>query len=145
MFQKNLRPSANNAARARTLRKKQTHAEELLWERLKNRALENFKFRRQVPLDRYVADFFCAQAKLIVEVDGSAHDTKDAVEHDAGRTAYLEEHGFLVIRFTNLHIEKNIGWVLEAIAKSVAERATPHPGLLPEGEGDSNKRYRLVA
>jgi very-short-patch-repair endonuclease len=68
---------------------------------LRNRRFQNYKFRRQHPIDRFIADFYCHQARLIIEVDGGVHDLDSVAEHDAGRTFELEAQDIKVIRFTN--------------------------------------------
>ena len=87
---------------ARRLRRDQTDAERRLWSRLRNRALGGFKFRRQVPIGRYVADFACVEAKVIVELDGGQH--ADRIEYDEGRTQVLEQAGFQVLRYWNYQV-----------------------------------------
>jgi len=105
--------------RARSLRRNATDAEALLWSRLRNRQLCGAKFRRQVAIDRFIADFLCFEAKLIVEVDGGQH----GAEADATRTAFLEAQGFKVIRFWNHEVLGNLNGVLETIAAHLP----PHP------------------
>ena len=85
--------------RSRELRKSSTPAEDKLWQALRNRNLGDYKFRRQHPIGPYIADFFCAEVGLIVEVDGGGH--LDQVEYDQDRTDWLEDHGYHVIRFWN--------------------------------------------
>ena len=87
---------------ARALRQRQTRAEDLLWERLRGSRFHGAKFRRQVPFDRFVADFYCHAAKLVVELDGKQHEW--FVDYDAGRTAVLERLGVSVVRFTNAEV-----------------------------------------
>jgi very-short-patch-repair endonuclease len=84
---------------ARMLRKQPTRAEDILWTRLRGSRLEGVKFKRQVPFDRYVADFYCHAAKLVVELDGKQHEW--FAGYDDGRTAVIENFGVRVIRFTN--------------------------------------------
>lgn len=96
----------------------------LLWQRLRNRQVAYAKFRRQVPIDMFIADFLCAEARLIVEADGGQHDP----EVDAGRTRYLENCGFRILRFWNHEILTNIDGVLDVIADAL--RAPPHPDHL---------------
>ena len=99
-------------ARARELRQPQTPAERTLWSRLRNRQLGP-KFRRQHPIGRFIVDFYCAQAKLAIEIDGDTH--ADQVEYDAERTAWLAEQGVRVVRFTNRQVHRQIEDVLQAI------------------------------
>ncbi|KYC38376.1 restriction endonuclease [Scytonema hofmannii PCC 7110] len=103
--------------RARELRKQQTPAEELLWECLRNRRLLNTKFRRQHNIDRYIIDFYCHDKLLIIEVDGSIHDTQQA--EDAIRENWLKANGFSVIRFRNEQILNHIEAVLNEIANAI--------------------------
>ena len=85
--------------RARVLRRDQTDAERKLWSMLRNRQLGDCKFRRQVPIDRYFADFACVEAKLVVELDGGQHS--DQIAYDTERTQVIEACGWRVIRFWN--------------------------------------------
>ncbi len=101
---------------ARKLRRNKTEAEALLWSRLRNRQLENAKFRFQVPFDDYVADFVCHSASLIIELDGSQH--ADSVT-DQNRDAVMEIAGYRVIRFWNSDVFNNIDGVLEEIRQAV--------------------------
>ena len=99
--------------RARRLRTDAPDVEQKLWSALRNRQLAGAKFRRQVPIDRYFADFVCVEAKLIVELDGSQHATQ--VVYDEERTAALEAAGWRVIRFWNNDVIDNIEGVAAAI------------------------------
>ena len=85
---------------ARSLRRRSSVTEDLLWQMLRNRKLEGLKFRRQVPMGPYVLDFLCLRHRLVVEADGPFHDP----EHDAKRDAWLVSQGFRVLRFTNSQI-----------------------------------------
>ena len=83
---------------ARKLRAQQTSAEARLWRVLRNRQLARWKFRRQHPIDRYVVDFITLDGKLIVEVDGATHSTRNELARDAERTRILEALGFHIVR-----------------------------------------------
>src|SRR5512143_1668684 len=98
----------------RELRQPQTPAEQKLWSRLRNHQLDGLKFRRQHPIDKFIIDFYCAEAKLCIEVDGDSH--AEQVEYDEARTAYLNELGYTVIRFTNREVFAQCAAVLQAIA-----------------------------
>jgi very-short-patch-repair endonuclease len=100
---------------ARELRKVSTDAEDLLWQELRNRKLMNLKFRRQHPINHYIADFFCNEKRLIIEVDGNVHNTKESKEYDEARTNDLASMGIYVLRFTNDEVEKNMPAVLQRI------------------------------
>ena len=102
-------------ARARELRKNMTPAEKLLWQRLRNYQLDGFYFRRQHPIKYFIADFYCASADLIVEVDGGVHNAPDAQEWDINRTAELEKLGITVIRFTNEEVINDTENVIQKI------------------------------
>ncbi len=79
----------NNIDKARTLRRKSTDAEKLLWKHLRMRQIGSWKFRRQQPLGEYIVDFVCLEKKLIVELDGGQHT--DTMEYDTARTSWLQE------------------------------------------------------
>ena len=102
---------------ARQLRKNQTSAEALLWELLRNRQLRGFKFRRQHQFGDYLADFYCREANLVVECDGSVHDQNEAWNHDQVRDAYMVSQGLRVLRFPNRQILNEIEKVLEEIGR----------------------------
>ena len=90
--------------RARALRKDDTEAERRLWEELRGRRLNGFKFVRQLPIGPYFADFACRAAKLVVEVDGATHGSEEEVRYDATRTRFLEEQGWRVLRVWNADV-----------------------------------------
>jgi very-short-patch-repair endonuclease len=100
-------------AYAHRLRKSSTKAEHILWQRLRGSRLGGVKFRRQVPIDRYVVDFFCHSAGLVVEVDGRQHAIFN--DYDEDRTNALEAAGAHVIRFTNLEVCN----ALESVPQSI--------------------------
>jgi very-short-patch-repair endonuclease len=108
-------------AHAREMRHPQTPAEATLWHALRNRQ-HSYKFRRQHPIDRFIVDFYCAEAKLLIEVDGPSHLEPDQQEYDKLRTEYLEELGYKVIRFTNEDVKLNIDGVIGEILKTVESR-----------------------
>jgi len=100
---------------ARTLRQTETEAEKLLWQQLRNKKLNGLKFRRQHPMDKWIADFYCHEKKLVIELDGKVHNDFEIKERDEGRTYELEQLGITVIRFTNDEVINNIRKVLETI------------------------------
>ena len=106
---------------ASELRKHSTEAEMILWEHLRNFRLKGYKFRRQHPIDIFIADFYCHKIRLIIELDGEVHFNDESREHDDGRTGELEKHGIKVIRFTNNQIIENLELVLEQITISLTE------------------------
>jgi very-short-patch-repair endonuclease len=99
--------------KARQLRNNLTEAERILWQRIRFKQIDGFKFRRQVKMDRYIVDFYCSAANLIVEVDGGQH--AENIEYDNKRTAWLNARGHRVIRFWNNEVHDNIEGVLEQI------------------------------
>jgi len=109
-----------------------TPAEKRLWSALRDRRFAAYKFRRQVPVGPYVADFICFEARLIVEVDGSQHAQS---AHDSERDAWLASQEFLVKRFWNDEVVRNLEGVLDTIAAVVVARTAPgvsekrNPGL----------------
>ena len=125
---------ANTTTTARRLRRHQTDAERILWFRLRGRRLADWKFKRQVPIDRFIVDFVCADAKLIIELDGSQH--ADRTHHDEERTRTLEAMGYLVLRFWNNDVMSNLDGVLEEILNTLNQQSPepPHPTPLPCGE-----------
>lgn len=116
---------------ARQLRSQQTDAERALWRHLRGRNIDACKFRRQEVIGEFIVDFVCLDRKLIVEVDGSQHMQQSVA--DQSRTAGLERRGYRIIRFWNHEILCEIEAVLERIAAELID--SPHPSLLPEGEG----------
>ena len=113
---------------ARALRRNSTDAERILWSELRGGHLNGAVFRRQAPVDNYVADFICHAAKLVIELDGGQHFSEEGERADARRSAVIEAKGFKVLRFSNLDVMTNRAGVLETIATTVAERA-PTPAL----------------
>jgi very-short-patch-repair endonuclease len=100
---------------ARILRKSMTETEKILWEKLRNNRLNGLKFRRQHPLGMFIADFYCHQKRLIIELDGGIHDIPEQKEYDEGRTFLLEEKGLRILRFRNEEIMNDLDSVLEKI------------------------------
>ncbi|MSO81558.1 MAG: endonuclease domain-containing protein [Alphaproteobacteria bacterium] len=103
--------------RARDVRRDMTAAEAALWRHLRNRRFRGLKFRRQVPVDRYIVYFICKGARFAIEIDGPQHAY--AVRYDAGRTAAIEGSGYLVLRFCNNDVLGDIERVLSAIAATL--------------------------
>jgi very-short-patch-repair endonuclease len=106
---------------AQQMRREPTPAEHKLWQRLRRNQIHGVRFRRQHSIERFIVDFYCARARLIVEVDGPVHQYTQ--QEDAIRQAFLEQQGFQVLRFTNLDVFNNLDAVVEQIAAAVRERA----------------------
>lgn len=138
-----MRHNGKLTSRAQSLRKNMTKEERRLWyEYLRSYP---FQFRRQVSFGNYILDFYCAAAKLAVELDGSQHYGPEGKEYDVRRTAYLNSINIHVLRFSNSDVMKNLSGVCQKIDMTVTERInTPLPGVtspapcggtLPKGEG----------
>ncbi len=119
----------NSLTRARAARREATPAERKLWGKLRARQLSGAKFRRQVWLGPFIADFFCAEARLIVEVDGDSH--ADQLDYDRRRTNWLAREGFRLVRVTNSDVMRNLDGVLEHIASALPSPSQPSAGALP--------------
>ena len=121
----------NLVPNARELRKNMTKEERHLWYDF----LRTYKvrFSRQKILGKYIADFYCAEAKLVIELDGSEHYTPYAKVYDAKRSEFLKEYGLLVIRILNIDINQNFYGVCEYIDKIVQERVA-----IPQSQSDSS-------
>lgn len=116
--------------RARELRSNATDAERRLWSRIRKKQIDGHRFRRQVPLGPFIADFVCIDARLVIEVDGGQHGERE--EYDLRRTAWLESQNFRVLRFWNNEVLGNTEGVLEAIREALA---TPRPPLCKRIDG----------
>ncbi|WP_420336079.1 endonuclease domain-containing protein [Roseibium sp.] len=112
--------SVGKTSRAKSLRRRATEAETRLWQCLRNRQLGGWKFRRQFPVDRFIADFACMDARLIVELDGSQH--VENAQADAERTKILDNCGFKVVRYWNADVLQNTSNVLEDILAHLEKR-----------------------
>ena len=102
--------------RAREQRQLMSDSESRLWAHLRNRRFAGYKFRRQLPIGPYIADFACKTARLIIETDGDQHGSDEQQRRDAERTEWLKGQGWRVLRFwTNDLASSNIGNVLDEI------------------------------
>ena len=108
--------------RARHLRREQTSAESLLWQALRNRKLARWKFRRQHPIDQFIVDFVCLNARLVIELDGAAHSTDCEILRDVARTNVLESCGYHVLRFANGEVYDNLTGVMETVLAELERR-----------------------
>jgi very-short-patch-repair endonuclease len=118
---------------AREHRHPLTPAEAKIWSRVRNRGLD-FKIRRQHPIWRFIADFYCAEVKLVIEIDGDSHAEPDQENYDRARTKWLEEHGYKVIRIANEDVHKHLEDALKEIYLVCEERVAK---LKLEGERNS--------
>ena len=117
---------------ARVLRSNMTDAERKLWSLLRGNQL-GVKFRRQVPFGRYVVNFYCPKAKLVIELDGSQHHAIKAVRDDTERDAYLRRLGHKVLRYSNIEILQNEDGVLQDILEHVRTRTATTDSQSPFG------------
>jgi len=133
--------SRETIRRARSLRRSMSLPEVLLWQELRKRP-EGLKFRRQQVANTYVTDFYCHAAKLVVEVDGEAHQRGDAVEWDSRRDLNLERYGVRTLRVAARDVLNNLEDTVSFIVLRANERITPPPSAdfvhrwspSPEGE-----------
>jgi very-short-patch-repair endonuclease len=114
--------------RARDLRVHQSKVEAKLWSHLRDRRLGEWKWRRQVPRGAFIVDFYCAEAGLVVELDGGLHLDPEAAAYDARRTAHLQAGGLKVLRFMNDEVWSHDHGVCEVILAACGGTA-PHPAL----------------
>jgi very-short-patch-repair endonuclease len=121
--------------KARVLRGKQTRAETIMWELLRDRRCANLKFRRQHQIGDYIADFYCDEKKLVVELDGPVHDGTKQAKKDKSRDAYLQSIGLTVLRFRNEHFLSNP----EVILQEIVNHLPSPPGRGARGEGPKSQ------
>lgn len=125
---------------ARGQRSHPTRAEAAFWQAVRNRRFNGLKFKRQMAIGPFIADFCCFEQRLIIELDGEPHESLDARRRDAARSAFLAREGYRVLRFANDRVLGNLEFVLREIADSVGLASHPSsdpasPGhLLPRGE-----------
>ncbi len=117
--------------RARTLRQNMTEAEKRVWQILRSQRMNGCKFRRQVPIGRYVADFVCHEARLIVEIDGGQHDALSPREGE--RNEFLQSEGYRILRFWNNEVFANIDGVHQTIAAALGASPPPKPSPIKGG------------
>jgi very-short-patch-repair endonuclease len=111
----------SNTERARQLRRNATPSEKLLWPQLRGRRFANFKFRRQQPVGPFIVDYFCADARVIVELDGESHVGKEP--YDEKRESWLTTHGYKVLRVWDNEIFGNLDKVMEMIYEECKARS----------------------
>lgn len=120
---------------ARELRQKQTKAEEVFWELVRNRKFNNLKFRRQHQIGNYIADFYCDEFKIVIEFDGSIHNSIEQQKHDSKRDKFLTSSGFKVLRFKNEDIFNNPENVFEKIENVISANTISAHSPTPFGRG----------
>ncbi len=109
-------------ARRRTLRANLTLAEAALWRLLQRSRLQGRKFRRQHSIGRYVVDFYCPKERLVLELEGSAHNSEQAAAWDAARERFLNDAGLTVLRLENRHVFENPEGVLDLVRQHFKSR-----------------------
>ena len=107
---------------AKMLRKNMTEQEKVLWNILRNNQFYGLKFRRQVPIGNYVADFVCEIHNVIIELDGGQHNASENIEKDKLRTEFLENKGYKVLRFWNNEVDNNLDGVCEVIYRTIFKK-----------------------
>jgi len=117
--------------RARTLRNQSTDAERHLWQHLRGKQLGGYRFRRQVPIAGFIADFACLECKLVIELDGGQH--QERIGYDEDRDRRLQAQGFRVLRFWDDQVFGETEAMLEQVMR-VLESTAPHPNLPPQAE-----------
>ncbi len=109
--------------RARHMRKHPTQAEDALWQRLRKRQVKGLRFRRQHSIGPFIVDFYCFEARLVLEIDGEIHEEPGQMEYDKERQHYLESLGLRVLRFSNIQVLDQADSVLKAIGDCIAPLA----------------------
>ena len=120
---------------ARHLRKNMTDAERLLWSKIRKKQIAGYQFYRQRPIGKYIVDFYCPAARLVIEVDGGQHYFRNSRIHDKERDKLLKHHSIKVLRFTNLQILNNIDSVLDEIYEALKTHSPLTPPSQREGGG----------
>ncbi len=106
--------------RAKELRENLTPAEQLLWSKINAGKIKGYRFKPQHPIDRFIVDFYCHKAKLVIEIDGEVHENDEQLERDRGRSAELEEFGLKVLRFSNQEVLETMEDVLKIINQTLS-------------------------
>ena len=101
--------------RAADLRKRLTKAESVLWNKIGKNQINGYRFKKQHPISKFIVDFYCHKALLVIEIDGDIHNKEEVLERDEGREYELQKLGLTILRFTNEEVIKNIDKVIENI------------------------------
>ena len=118
-----------NRKRAKVMRAEPVQAEKIFWNLARNRQLNGYKFKRQVPVGPYIADFVCLERKLIIELDGPFHARRAG--YDAKRDLFLERQGFSVLRISNEELAGDASGVVAMILNELKLLPLPHRGRAP--------------
>jgi very-short-patch-repair endonuclease len=122
------------------LRRQMTKAEVILWSRLRRKAMHGLRIRRQHPIGPYIADFACLTLRIVIEIDGATHGSAEEIAYDKRRQAYLQRHGFRVLRFWNQEIYENLEGVLAAIWNAMQQEVARRSGA-PSGASHHLPRF----
>jgi very-short-patch-repair endonuclease len=114
---------------SKELRRNQTTAEKVLWSKLRGNNIKGYKFRRQYAVGRYIADFYCCEKRLAIEIDGEIHNLIDRREYDEIRQEEIEARLITVLRFSNEEIYNQLEYVLKKITESLAPLPRSGEGL----------------
>ena len=129
---------------AKQMRKKPTDAEDALWKILRKYRQAGYIFRRQHPVEFYIADFYCHRLKLVVEVDGDIHLKKEAQDHDEGRTGELDRFSIEVLRFTNCEVLENPELVTKKLSEFIHKQTKNLNELPPLTPGEGERGGEVV-
>ena len=111
--------SPNTFDKARLLRNNMTEAENIVWDKLKNRNVFKARFRRQHPIGSFIVDFYCHEYKLAIEIDGEIHLKNEVIEYDDGRSHDIEKYDIKILRFTNNEVFTDLKKITEEILKTI--------------------------
>jgi very-short-patch-repair endonuclease len=132
-----------NHGLVKALRRNPTDAEKKLWRMLRNRQLTGRKFRRQQSYGPYILDFYCAELKLAIELDGGQHGMPEGIKHDTHRDQYLQQEGVMILRFWNCQVIQDFETVIETIHRTL-EGIPLTQTLSLEGERDSEQSNAAI-
>ena len=121
-YNNSMKHKSTTLNQAKMLRKNMTEQEKVLWNLLRNNQFYGLKFRRQVPIGNYVADFVCEMHNVIIELDGGQHNEPENIEKDKQRTDFLESKGYKIIRFWNNEIDNNLEGACEVIYRTIFKK-----------------------
>ncbi len=126
--------NSNNKNFARANRNTGNLSEVIMWKLLKDRKLYGLKFSRQIRIGGYIADFYCKERKIVIEIDGGSHD--DKYEYDAARDKFMSDNGIVVIRIDDIDVKRNIDKVIYILESHDSLKPTPpvSPAPRPSGE-----------
>ncbi len=117
---------------ARKNREQNTEAEKILWEALRLKKLDGFKFRNQHPIGKYVVDFYCHSERLVIELDGEYHENQEQKEYDMGRSDDIGFSGVRILRFKNPEIQYNLEKVIETMRFYLKNKEQQLPTHTPD-------------